>query len=231
MRRADRLFRVVQLLRRRKLTTAARLAEELEVSERTIYRDVADLVASGVPIAGEAGVGYALDKSFDLPPLMFDGDELEALVLGARVVEAWAGPELARAARRVLAKVETVLPERLRRDVDATPLLVPDFHVPRGQAQELDPLRQAIRDRRKVQLDYVDRAQAATARTIRPLGLVFWGQHWMLAAWCELRRDFRGFRLDRVRRVEVLPERFIDEPGRALTDYLARANAELPPDA
>jgi predicted DNA-binding transcriptional regulator YafY len=230
MRRADRLFRLVQLLRRRKLTTAAHLAEELEVSERTVYRDIADLIASGVPIRGEAGVGYALDRSFDLPPLMFDADELEALVLGARIVEAWASPTLARAARQVLGKVEAVLPERLRAQLEA-PLLAPDFHVPPASLRELDTLRVAIRERRKVQLDYIDRAQSATARKVRPLGLVFWGQHWTLAAWCELRRDFRGFRLDRMQKLTLTSERFSDEPGRALPDFLARTSAELPADA
>jgi predicted DNA-binding transcriptional regulator YafY len=230
MRRADRLFRIVQLLRRRKLTTAARLAEELEVSERTVYRDVADLIASGVPIRGEAGVGYALDRSFDLPPLMFDADELEALVLGARVVESWASPALARAARQVLAKIETVLPERLRAQLEA-PLLAPDFHVPSASLRELDTLRMAIRERRKVHLDYVDRSQATTARTVRPLGLVFWGQYWTLAAWCELRGDFRGFRLDRMQKLALTHERFTDEAGRALPDFLARVRSELPADA
>src|ERR1700757_3377351 len=114
MRRADRLFRIVQRLRRRGVTTASELAEALGVSDRTIYRDVQDLVLSGVPVQGEAGVGYALPRSFDLPPLMFDEDEIEALVLGARIVESWADASLARAARNVLSKVEVVLPARLR---------------------------------------------------------------------------------------------------------------------
>src|ERR1700736_2952047 len=130
MRRADRLFRIVQLLRRRKLTTAKQLADELEVSERTVYRDVADLVGSGVPIRGEAGVGYALERGFDLPPLMFTEDELEALVLGARVVESWADASLAQAARQVLEKVEAVLPERLQDRVSRAALFAPGFHVP-----------------------------------------------------------------------------------------------------
>src|SRR5580693_4304739 len=114
MRRAARLFRIVQRLRRRGATTAAQLAELLEVSERTVYRDVRDLILSGVPIRGEAGVGYALPRDFDLPPLMFDAEEIEALVLGARIVQSWGDPELARAAESVLSKVESVIPERLR---------------------------------------------------------------------------------------------------------------------
>jgi predicted DNA-binding transcriptional regulator YafY len=228
MRRADRLFRVVQLLRRRKLTTAARIADELEVSERTVYRDIADLMASGVPIRGEAGVGYALDPGFDLPPLMFDSDELEALVLGARVVEAWAGAELAKAARQVLAKVEAVLPERLRDRLEAAPLFAPDFHVPAVSKREIETLRRAIHDHRKLQLSYRDRGDKMSTRTIRPLGLSFWGGYWTAIAWCELRDDFRTFRLDRIDKLKLTGERFVDEPGHTLKEYLARVEAELP---
>jgi predicted DNA-binding transcriptional regulator YafY len=222
MRRADRLFRIVQLIRRRKLTTARQIAQELEVSERTVYRDVADLVASGVPIRGEAGVGYALERGFDLPPLMFTEDELEALVLGARVVESWADPALAQAARQAVQKVEAVLPERLQARVGQAPLFAPGFHVPAESARELGTLRRAIRDRRKARLWYVDRGAAATERTVRPLGLFFWGHGWTVAAWCELRRDFRGFRLDRVQKLELTEQRFDDEVGRTLADFFTR---------
>jgi predicted DNA-binding transcriptional regulator YafY len=219
MRRADRLFRIVQLLRRRKLTTARQIAEELEVSERTVYRDVADLVASGVPIRGEAGMGYALDRGFDLPPLMFTEDELEALVLGVRVVESWADATLAQAARQVVQKVEAVLPERLQERVGKAPLFAPGFHVPAGLARELGTLRRAIRERRKARLSYVDRMSAATQRTIRPLGLFFWGHSWTVAAWCELRAGFRGFRLDRMQKLELTDQQFEDEAGQTLADF------------
>ena len=219
MRRADRLFRIVQLLRRRKLTTAKLLADELEISERTVYRDVADLVASGVPIRGEAGVGYALERGFDLPPLMFTEDELEALVLGVRVVESWGDATLANAARLVVQKVEAVLPERLQDRVGKAPLFAPGFHVPAESARELSTLRRAIRERRKARMSYVDRAQAATERTVRPLGLFFWGASWTVAAWCELRQGFRGFRLDRVQKLELTEQRFEDEAGQTLADF------------
>jgi predicted DNA-binding transcriptional regulator YafY len=219
MRRADRLFRIVQLLRRRKLTTARQLAGELEVSERTVYRDVADLVGSGVPIRGEAGVGYALDRGFDLPPLMFTEDELEALVLGVRVVESWADATLAQAARAVVQKVEAVLPERLQDRVAKAALFAPGYHVPAESARELGTLRRAIRERRKAHLRYVDRVAAATERTIRPLGLFFWGSSWTVAAWCELRQDFRGFRLDRVQKLELTEQRFEDESGQTLAAF------------
>lgn len=229
MRRADRLFRIIQLLRRRKLTTARQIADELEVSERTVYRDVADLIGSGVPIRGEAGVGYALDRGFDLPPLMFTEEELEALVLGVRVVESWGDAALAQAARLVVQKVEAVLPSRLQERVGKAPLFAPGFHVPTGSARELGTLRRAIRERRKARLSYVDRVAAATERTIRPLGLFFWGSSWTVAAWCELRDGFRGFRLDRMQKLELTDQRFEDEAGRTLDDFFEYVRKEREP--
>ena len=195
MRRADRLFEIIQYLRRRKLARAQDLAERLEVSERTIYRDMRDLMISGVPIDGEAGVGYALRTGFDLPPLMFDEQEIEALALGARIVESWADPVLAEAAGNVIAKVEAVVPERLRRHLADATLLAPADH--RAEPIAIDPaaLRWAVRDRRKVHFAYRDGSERATVRTVRPLALSFYGPVWLLVAWCELRDDFRSFRL------------------------------------
>ena len=132
MRRADRLFQVIQLLRRRHVLTAAAIAEELEVSERTVYRDIADLVRSGVPIAGEAGVGYTLRRGFDLPPLMFTEEEIEALVLGTRVVSSWADEGLAKAAESALARIEAALPDRLKARLIGSRLFAPGFHVPQA---------------------------------------------------------------------------------------------------
>jgi predicted DNA-binding transcriptional regulator YafY len=219
VRRADRLFQIVQRLRGRGPVTAATLGRELEVSPRTIYRDVQDLVLSGVPIQGEAGVGYALPRSFDLPPLMFDEAEIEALVLGARIVESWADAELARAARNVLSKVEVVLPARLRDLIPDATLFAPGFHVRKATSEGLSELRAAIKARRKVALAYRDRGDASTARTVQPLGVFYWGSSWSLGAWCELRRDFRNFRLDRVTKLDVLAEIFTDLPGRTLRDF------------
>ena len=226
MRRADRLFQLVQRLRGRGPVTAATLAQALEVSPRTLYRDVQDLVLSGVPIRGEAGVGYALPRSFDLPPLMFDEAEIEALVLGARIVESWADAELARAARNVLSKVEAVLPARLRVRIPDATLFAPRFHVRAAANAGLTELRAAIKGRRKVTLAYRDRAEAPTRRTVQPLGIFYWGASWSLGAWCELRRDFRNFRLDRVTKLEVLDETFAAEPGRALGDFFRRYEHE-----
>ena len=187
MRRADRLFQIIQILRRRAaVTRASDLAEELEVSVRTVYRDVADLIGSGVPIEGEAGVGYLLRDGYDLPPLMFTVDEIEALALGASIVASWSDPELARAAEDVRAKIGSVLPER-----------------------------------RKIRLDYADEAGDRSERIVRPLALAFYGPVWVMVAWCELRNDFRNFRLDRMAEAEILETRFAPEPGKRLADFVA----------
>lgn len=222
MRRADRLFEIIQILRRKKFARAHDLAQGLEVSERTIYRDVRDLMAAGVPIEGEAGVGYVLRDGYDLPPLMFDEQEIEALVLGARIVESWADPQLARAAGDAIAKVETVIPARLRRHMAETALLAPANHFTEPMAIDPGELRQAIRHHFKVQLSYRDGQDRSTERTVRPLALAFYGPVWLLASWCELRSDFRSFRLDRIGQLRVLEESFQPEPGRTIYDFIRR---------
>ncbi len=202
MRRADRLFQIVGLLRSRRLTTAAEIAAELEVSTRTVYRDVQDLIESGVPIEGEAGVGYRMQKGFELRPMTFTVDELEALVLGARLVEAWADPDLGVAVRGAMQKIESVLPEPLQASMLKTALFGPP-HRTRGETSEtLRRLRRALGNERWVKLVYVDAAGAETERTVVPLGLYFWGPEWLLAAYCWLRDDYRSFRVDRVQALE-----------------------------
>lgn len=220
MRRADRLFQIVQLLRRDRVTTGAKLAAELGISPRTLYRDIQDLMAGGVPIESEAGVGYRLPKAYDLPPLMFTVDEIEALVAGARMVEAWADPALKEAARSLLRKAEAALPSR--RKLGDLPILVPDFHVPESAAAWLGELRVALRERRKLKVRYAAKDGAVSERVLRPLGLAFWGRTWSLAAWCETRQDFRTFRPDRIQHLEVLEAIFDPVPGEALEDYLNR---------
>ncbi|HYY52844.1 MAG TPA: YafY family protein, partial [Myxococcales bacterium] len=213
-------------LRRRGATTARQLAEALEVSERTVYRDIRDLLVSGVPIQGEAGVGYALDRSYELPPLMFDEEEIEALVLGARIVRAWADKKLARAAEEALQKIEAVLPPRLKSKLADSALMAPDFHVSERFRSGLESLRQAIREQRKARFHYVDKVQAGTERVVHPLGLAYWGQSWTLTAWCEMRNGFRNFRLDRIDGLQVLQDRFENQPGQTLADFLALMAAE-----
>lgn len=220
MRRADRLFQIIQLLRLSRVVTARRLAAELEVSERTIYRDVQDLVLSGVPIDGEAGVGYML-RGYDLPPLMFTRDEIEALVLGTKIVQTWADPKMAQAAKQALDKVEAVLPAGKEHFVREAALFVPHEVGPVEVSIDLTALRGAIRASRKVHFRYSDAEGSETERTVRPLGMAFYGPVWLLAAWCELRCDFRNFRPDRMDDMRVLDERFTPDAETSLEAFLA----------
>ncbi len=224
MRRAERLFEIIQLMRRSGLVRARDLAEKLEVSERTVYRDIQAMMAQGVPIEGEAGVGYILRDGFDLPPLMFNKCEIEALMLGARIVESLADTELSEAAANVIAKVEAVVPADLRDYMARTALLAPGSRIMAPTTFDTSELRRALRDELKVHFAYTDGIGEATGRTVRPLALAYFGPVWLLAAWCELREDFRVFRLDRITRFCVLEERFRRERGRQLADFLARDN-------
>jgi predicted DNA-binding transcriptional regulator YafY len=222
MRRADRLFEIIQRLRRRKVVTAQSLAEQLRVSERTIYRDIRDLIVSNVPIEGAAGIGYSLRKGYDLPPLMFSESELEALVFGARMVQSWSDPELGQAADAALAKIENVLPANLRRLIEDKSLWAPaDVHrVP--VAFDFGNLRAAIHARRKIRFRYNDEKGAETFRKVRPLTLWFYPPLWLAGSWCELRNDFRFFRLDRMSEVEFIAETFGIEAGRSAEDLFRR---------
>jgi len=198
MRRADRLFQIVQYLRGGRLTTARQLAERLEVSDRTIYRDIADLIGSGVPIDGEAGIGYLMRAGYDLPPLMFNRDEIVALVVGARMLKAWGGAQMAAAAEEALIKIAAVLPDAERERANRVPV----HAITMGQMSDelrarLDEFDHAVEGRLRLKVTYQDLDGAESCRDIRPLGLVFWGKVWTLVAWCELRNDFRMFRVDR----------------------------------
>ena len=226
MRRADRLFQIVQLLRRGRATTAAQIAAELEVSERTIYRDVQDLVSSGVPIQGEAGVGYALPAHFDLPPLMFDAQEIAALVLGARMVESWTDRALAESAKSALRKVRHVLPERLAAKLEKNRLYAPEPQLRAEEQQRMELVREALDEMLVLHLFYSDEDNAMSERDVRPLGLFFWGRTWTLAAWCELRQGFRSFRLDRMRSIATTKRTFESEPGQTLEDFFALVRNE-----
>jgi len=227
MRRADRLFQIVNVLRRRRTaTTATHLAERLGVSDRTVYRDIRDLILAGTPIDGEAGVGYRLRPGYDLPPLMFDRDEIQALVLGARIVRQFGDPALARASDAILGKVAAIVPKDLAPLVADTALFVPAIIGAGTSAAALALAREALIARRKLELSYATADGAATKRTVRPLGIFFWGRTWTLAAWCELRQDFRNFRLDRVAAPMMLDETFEDEAGKKLRDMLARYGPE-----
>ncbi|MBX3642770.1 MAG: YafY family transcriptional regulator [Rubrivivax sp.] len=225
MRRADRLFELVQRLRGRRLATAEQLAGWLEVSVRTVYRDVADLQARGVPIEGEAGVGYRLRPGYTLPPLMFTSPEAQALVAAVRIAQPRLDAAMAAEAEAALAKILSVLPTDARAAAESLALFAPDAGIAPEVRDALQAMRRAVLDRRKLRLQYVDEQGRASARVVRPLGCFFWGAVWTLAAWCELRQDFRSFRLDRVRAVEALDECFRDEPGRTLADLLRAVGA------
>jgi predicted DNA-binding transcriptional regulator YafY len=205
--RTERLFTLMDALRRhRRPVTAASLAQELSVSVRTIYRDVQTLIGLGAPIDGEAGIGYLLRSGFFLPPLMFDPDELEALVLGARWVERQGDEALGQAARNALAKIAAAAPRDLRDAMGET-----GFWVVPGRAAPqplLRPLREAIRNEHKLAIRYVDEQGAATERTIWPIGLAFYEGHRTIVAWCELRTGFRHFRADRIATLNPTTQRY-----------------------
>jgi predicted DNA-binding transcriptional regulator YafY len=224
MRRADRLFTIVQYLRGGRHVTARTLAERLEVSERTIYRDVDELTLCGVPIEGEPGRGYRLPKTFEIPPLMFERHEIEALVVGARFVEAWCGPGLAASARSALARIRGVVPPDLLNEIEDARVYAPRFGR-NATKDHFEIVHRAIGQHRRIVMDYAgEDGQATTARAVRPLGLYFWGKVWTLAAWCELRDDFRNFRIDRIS-APRLGEPFAEDPEKTLDVFLARMRA------
>jgi predicted DNA-binding transcriptional regulator YafY len=229
MRRADRLFKLVQLLRGRRLSTAAWLAGKLEVSARTVYRDVADLQAQGVPIDGEAGVGYRLVAGFDLPPLMFTTLEAQALVAAVRLAQSRLDRPLAIAAEDALVKILGVLPPAARAAAEALPLYAAPWATDLASSERLGLLRDAASTRRRIRFDYADAQGSATTRTARPLACYHWEAVWTLAAWCEQRDAFRSFRIDRMRTLDVLDEIFRDEPGRTLPDFLRHVKSRPGP--
>lgn len=222
MLRAERLFQLTTLLRnRRTVLTAKQLSDHLGVSERTIYRDVQSLCLSGVPVEGEAGVGYRLSRHYQLPPLMFDRHEVEALLLGARMVSSWGDQEMARYAKQSMQKILAVLPDNLRHHDEHLPLLVPqmgdaqNFYTAHSQA-----LRSAIREHQRVEIDYQREDGETSTRIIESLGLIFWGKVWTLVAWCQLRNDYRTFRLDRIQYLRVLEDKFEPSDNKSLKHYL-----------
>ena len=222
MRRADRLFDIIQRLRTaRAPVTAAALAEDLEVTPRTVYRDVATLQARRVPIEGAAGIGYVLRRGFDLPPLMFTPDEIEAIAVGARLVRRTGDAGLQDAADRVLSKVIAVLPDALRAQLADAPFYVSSSGAPTPESADLTAVRQAIRDERKLRIDYVDEKEVRTARTVWPIAIAYYVSATLIGAWCELRRDYRHFRADRITALRVLDETYPSDNGRLMAEWLA----------
>lgn len=222
MRRSDRLFDIIQRLRTaRSPLTAAAIAAELEVTPRTVYRDIAALQASRVPIEGAAGIGYVLRRGYDLPPLMFTADEVEAVLVGMRLLGRTRDPGLQQAAESVLSKLAAVLPEPLRGSLDTPP-----FHVSEGGAREpgaisLAELRVAIREANKLRITYRDANDTASERVIRPVAMEYYVEVTLVCAWCELRNDYRHFRADRIEAAAVLADSFAADRERLLSGWMA----------
>ncbi|WP_159737192.1 helix-turn-helix transcriptional regulator [Vibrio atypicus] len=222
MSKSERLFELLTVLRsKRYAVTASELARTMCVSERTIYRDIQSLVTSGVPIQGEAGIGYVLQAGSHLPPLMFTEKEMMALELGMRMVRAWSDTELADASRSASTKILSVLPDKLKQQVEEFSIIVPDIHTQTETACYGQILRHATDNKCKVEIHYTAQSGETTIRKLQPLGQIFWGKIWTLVAWCELRDDYRHFRVDRINEISVLDETFSIHEKKCLQDYVS----------
>ena len=220
MRRTDRLFELIQILRDGRLHRGKDLAKTLGVSVRTIYRDMDTLIANRIPVEGERGLGYMMTAPITLPPLNLSLQELEALHLGLAVVGKATDVDMQAAAASLSAKIDAVLPEDRAAPAAGWGFAVYPFaEAARGFAH-MAPLRAAIRSKRKVEIGYNSLDGAVTRRLTRPLQMEYWGRVWTLTAWCELRQDFRVFRVDRIETLDVSYDTFKDEPGKTLADYL-----------
>lgn len=228
MRRTERLFAIIQILRRaRAPVTAAAIAGELETSMRTVYRDVAELIAQRVPVRGEAGIGYMLESGFDMPPLMLTPDEIEAAVLGARWVAGRGDPALARAADDLVAKIGAVIPAHLRPFLLDETLTTAQGPRPIQQDSfDLARARAAIRAQTKITLTYRDETEQETRRTVWPIAIAYYEAVRLLAAWCELRGAFRHFRTDRVTAAEFLEVRYPARRDQLRSQWRKAAEAE-----
>ena len=222
MTKTERLLKILTLLKsHRRAVTAAALAERLQVSERTIYRDIQALSLSGIHIEGEAGVGYVLQQGAVLPPLMFNEEELEALIFGVRMVQSWGDPGLGQMADSALEKIRAIVPERLHylQSITQETLLVPEYECS-DLTQFGQPLRKAVKQHQKIHIGYGKPDGEQSERIVWPLGLVYWGKVWTLIAWCELRDAYRVFRLDRITALQVTDDQFETSDKRCLKDFL-----------
>jgi predicted DNA-binding transcriptional regulator YafY len=226
MRRTDRLFDIIQTLRVAKgPMTAAALAEKLEVTIRTVYRDIATLQARRIPIEGAAGIGYIFRRGFDLPPLMFTADEIDAISVGARLVRRLRDPGLQDAADSVLAKVATILPDSLRPGMISAPFYVSDGLAETPTGIDLSDVRHAIRETQKLRITYADTEGRRTNRTIWPIAMAYYVDVTIIGAWCELRTDYRHFRVERIITSTLLEETFPAGNGKLMEGWLAQSGS------
>jgi predicted DNA-binding transcriptional regulator YafY len=221
MSRSDRLFDLIQILRDGRLHRAQDIADTLAVSVRTIYRDMDTLMASGIPVEGERGLGYMVTAQITLPPLNLSLTELEALHLGMSIVGEAADDELKEAAASLSAKIDAVLPEDRQASPTGWGFAVYPFADAAKGFQFMPSLRSAIRSRQKVRLSYDDTPASPTVRIVRPLKLDYWGRVWTVTVWCETAVAFEVLRVDRITKLDVLPQLFVDEQGKTLMDYQA----------
>lgn len=222
MRRTDRLFDILQILRDGQLHRAQDLAARLQVSVRTIYRDMDRLAANGIAVEGERGTGYRLRGGVTLPPLTLTPEELEALNIGVAIVAEADDPGLKAAAQALADKIDALLPAEPEAEAAAWQRAVSPFADSARGFRHMAALRSAIRGRQKLRLRYRRTDGAVSDRTVRPLHMAYWSRVWILTAWCEMRADFREFRVDLIEEAVPLPELFVDEPGRRYADYRGR---------
>ena len=221
MRKAERLNEIVHYLRRmHQAITADTLADTFEVSSRTIYRDIQDLINAGTPITGEAGVGYIINKQYHLPPIMFDADEIEAIALGISMVSNWTDEAFAQKAKSAYCKIQATLTAPMLHELTQISTFSAPSRYKIPWKVNFTEVRECIRRKKYVNFTYCDLDDHQTERTIRPLALISFSPVWLLGGWCELRQDFRNFRLDRIKHFTQLNSCFRDEKGKTLVDYL-----------
>ena len=220
MRKADKLFQLTNLIRAKQPITAEQIAEELDVSVRTVYRYIDDLSVSGIPVFGTTGVGYQLHENFELPPLNLTEEELDVLVLGVKMVSSWTADALSESAQSLTNKIEAVLPKKLREEYTRT-IYAPDFGHVREDRQRWELMYKAIKNTYPVSITYLSLDDVETQRTIYPLALFYWGGKWTFGGWCTLREEFRNFRLDRIANVNVGQEKYVKDEKINLDTYFA----------
>ncbi|NVK23180.1 MAG: YafY family transcriptional regulator [Kangiellaceae bacterium] len=220
MRKADRLFQLVNIVRNRQPITAEDIAVELNVSVRSIYRYIEDLSVSGIPIYGVSGLGYKLDKQFELPPINLNKNELEALLLGVDMIRSWTGNDLSNSAKSLYAKIAAAIPDNIKNDFSAT-IFSPSFDDRHQERHHWELLRTAIKHQNIVDIKYQSLDNTESRRKIYPLGLLYWGSKWTIASWCTLRSDFRSFRIDLLTELETLNDKFETNSQICLKKFLS----------